>query len=203
MQDRLVIMTRSIDDYFAFNHAALTLKNQRLELISGNIANASTPGFKAKDLDFAGLLRKSFDPSMTETDIPISTTDSRHIGYFSGPAWSDTESGVTYYVPLAPSLDNNTVEIGVEQARYGRAVADYQAKTVSNQKIKKSSSVNELTLLLQPTIDIAADLGKKKKKEQILITFAAETENLTENAKLKLKSKNATFSLKVKQLIPH
>ena len=57
MQDRLVIMTRSIDDYFAFNHSALTVKNQRLELISANIANASTPGFKAIDLDFAGLLR--------------------------------------------------------------------------------------------------------------------------------------------------
>ena len=42
-------MTRSIDDYFAFNNAALTVKNQRLELVSGNIANASTPGFKAKD----------------------------------------------------------------------------------------------------------------------------------------------------------
>ena len=44
-------MARSIDDYFAFNRAALTVKNERLELISGNIANASTPGFKAKDLD--------------------------------------------------------------------------------------------------------------------------------------------------------
>ena len=120
-------MTRSIDDYFAFNHAALTVKNQRLELISGNIANASTPGFKAKDLDFAGLLRKTFDPRATENEIPISITDTRHMGFFSGPAWSDIESGVTYYVPLAPSLDNNTVEIGVEQARYGRAVADYQA----------------------------------------------------------------------------
>ena len=103
-------MARSIDDYFAFNRAALTVKNERLELISGNIANASTPGFKAKDLDFASLLRKSFDPTKTETDIPISTTDARHIGYFSGPEWSDIESGVTYYVPLAPSLDNNTVE---------------------------------------------------------------------------------------------
>ena len=70
------------------------------------------------------------------------------------------------------------------------AVADYQAKSVADQKIKKSLATNELTLLLQPTIDIAADLGQKKKKEQILITFAAETENLTENAKRKLKSKN-------------
>ena len=41
--------------------------------------------------------------------------------------YCDSKAGVTYYVPLAPSLDNNTVEIGVEQARYGRAVADYQA----------------------------------------------------------------------------
>ena len=49
------------------------------------------------------------------------------MGYSDGPAWTDTDSAVTYYVPLAPSLDNNTVEIGVEQARYGRAIADYQA----------------------------------------------------------------------------
>ena len=37
------------------------------------------------------------------------------------------DSAITYYVPLNPSLDNNTVEMGVEQARFGRAVADYQA----------------------------------------------------------------------------
>ena len=120
-------MTRSIDDYFAFNNAALTVKNQRLELVSGNIANASTPGFKAKDLDFASLLRKSFDQTSVNSEVPMTVTNTAHMGYFSGPAWTDTESGVTYYVPLAPSLDNNTVEIGVEQARYGRAVADYQA----------------------------------------------------------------------------
>ena len=120
-------MTRSIDDYFAFNNAALTVKNQRLELVSGNIANASTPGFKAKDLDFASLLRKSFDQTSENSEVPMTVTNTGHMGYFSGPAWTDTESGVTYYVPLAPSLVNNTVEIGVEQARYGRAVADYQA----------------------------------------------------------------------------
>jgi flagellar basal-body rod protein FlgB len=120
-------MTRSIDNYFAFNNAALTVKNQRLELVSGNIANASTPGFKAKDLDFASLLRKSFDQTVDTSEVPMTVTNTGHLGYFPGPAWTDTESGVTFYVPLAPSLDNNTVEIGVEQARYGRAVADYQA----------------------------------------------------------------------------
>ena len=91
-------MPKPLDNYFAFNHAAMTVKSQRLELISGNIANASTPGFKAKDL-----------------------------GHFDGPGWTDKESAITYHVPLAPSLDNNTVEIGIEQAKYGRAIADYQA----------------------------------------------------------------------------
>ena len=57
MQDRLVIMTRSIDDYFAFNNAALTVKNQRLELISGNIANDLLPVSRQRS-QIAGL-RKS------------------------------------------------------------------------------------------------------------------------------------------------
>jgi flagellar basal-body rod protein FlgB len=43
------------------------------------------------------------------------------------PAWADLEAGIVYPVPFNPSLDNNTVEIGVEQARYGRAIVDYQA----------------------------------------------------------------------------
>ncbi|MDB3993191.1 flagellar basal body rod protein FlgB [Gammaproteobacteria bacterium] len=120
-------MTQSLNEYFAFNHAAMTVKNQRLELISGNIANASTPGFKAKDLDFSTLLRNSFDRQDNKFEVPLGATNPEHMGFFKGPAWTDTDSAVTYYVPLAPSLDNNTVEIGVEQARYGRAIADYQA----------------------------------------------------------------------------
>ena len=111
----------------------------------------------------------------------------------SGPVSIEVPTGIS---PIFTQTTNELYQAvmskmdSVDVIIMAAAVADYQAKTVSNQKIKKSSSVNELTLLLQPTIDIAADLGKKKKKEQILITFAAETENLTENAKLKLKSKN-------------
>ena len=111
----------------------------------------------------------------------------------SGPVSIEAPTGIS---PIFTQTTNELYQAvmskmdSVDVIIMAAAVADYQAKTVSNQKIKKSSSVNELTLLLQPTIDIAADLGKKKKKEQILITFAAETENLTENAKLKLKSKN-------------
>ena len=48
-------MAISLDSYFAFNNAAMTVKSQRLEVISANIANASTPNYKARDLDFSGL----------------------------------------------------------------------------------------------------------------------------------------------------
>ena len=74
-------MTQSLNEYFAFNHAAMTVKNQRLELISGNIANASTPGFKAKDLDFATLLRNSFDSQDNKFEVPLGATNSQHMGF--------------------------------------------------------------------------------------------------------------------------
>ena len=77
-------MPKPLDNYFAFNHAAMTVKSQRLELISGNIANASTPGFKAKDLDFSSLLRSSFDKSENGPEIPLGVTNSKHMGHFDG-----------------------------------------------------------------------------------------------------------------------
>ena len=120
-------MARSLDSYFAFNNAAMTVKNQRLEVISGNIANASTPGYKARDLDFKSMLRKSFADGGEAHPITAENTNKAHLGGSIRPAWADLEAGVVYPVPFNPSLDNNTVEIGVEQARYGRAIVDYQA----------------------------------------------------------------------------
>ena len=120
-------MARSLDSYFAFNNAAMTVKNQRLEVISGNIANATTPGYKAKDLDFASLLKKSFAKGGEPLPIQAENTNRGHLGGSMRPAWADLEAGIVYPVPFNPSLDDNTVEIGVEQARYGRAVVDYQA----------------------------------------------------------------------------
>lgn len=71
------------------------------------------------------------------------------------------------------------------------AVADFTPQVVAKTKIKKSKSDNpEFTLKLKPTIDIAATLGKVKKKNQILAGFALETDNEIENSKTKLKNKN-------------
>ncbi len=68
------------------------------------------------------------------------------------------------------------------------AVADYTPKKVFDNKMKKGQG--DLTLELERTEDILATLGKNKKEGQILVGFAAETENLLENAEVKLKKKN-------------
>ena len=71
------------------------------------------------------------------------------------------------------------------------AVADYTPENKINQKIKKSS--DKLILKLKSTTDILATLGKKKKKNQLLIGFSLETSNELENAKNKLQRKNLDF----------
>lgn len=68
------------------------------------------------------------------------------------------------------------------------AVADYRPVTVSNKKIKKSD--DDLILHLERTEDILKSLGTMKNAQQILIGFAAETDDLEANALAKLKKKN-------------
>ncbi|MFH0991943.1 MAG: bifunctional phosphopantothenoylcysteine decarboxylase/phosphopantothenate--cysteine ligase CoaBC [bacterium] len=70
------------------------------------------------------------------------------------------------------------------------AVADYAPRTQSAEKIKKNSNRQELILTLTPTPDILQSLGTKKRKNQVLVGFALETQNELRNAKEKLKKKN-------------
>jgi phosphopantothenoylcysteine decarboxylase/phosphopantothenate--cysteine ligase len=68
------------------------------------------------------------------------------------------------------------------------AVADYTPVSKSKEKIKKKTA--ELTIQLKPTVDILREMGSRKKKTQILVGFALETENEKGNANRKLKEKN-------------
>tara|TARA_B100000575_G_scaffold259501_1_gene231782 strand:- start:128 stop:511 length:384 start_codon:yes stop_codon:yes gene_type:complete len=105
-----------LDNPLGIHEKALALRNQRLELLSANIANADTPHFKAKDLDFKRILSNE-DPS------PMAATDGRHFdsGETSNP------NGLVFRVPYSASVDGNTVELQVEQAAYGEAAADFQS----------------------------------------------------------------------------
>lgn len=71
------------------------------------------------------------------------------------------------------------------------AVADFKPETTADKKIKREK--DDLVLRLQPTHDIAASLGKKKRESQIMVGFALETNDEEANAKKKLKRKNLDF----------
>jgi flagellar basal-body rod protein FlgB len=105
-----------LENPFGIHERALQVRDQRLEMIAANIANADTPAFKARDLDFKQVLAAS-------TPNPMASTDARHFeaGELENP------EGVVFRVPYNSSADGNTVEINVEQAKYGEAAADYQA----------------------------------------------------------------------------
>ena len=94
------------DTLFGVHAAALEVRSRRMGLLASNIANASTPGFKAKDLDFDAALAAA-----TRT------------GSFDARALDDA---TRFRVPLQPSLDGNTVDLTTEQTAFAENAVAYQ-----------------------------------------------------------------------------
>jgi flagellar basal-body rod protein FlgB len=97
----------------------LSLYGQRSSLLASNIANADTPGFKARDIDFQSLLSKASGAGMT-----MSTTQAGHIGGANAPGGG---MELLYRVPTQTSLDGNTVNTQVEQAQFTENAVRYQS----------------------------------------------------------------------------
>ena len=75
-------MTSRIDSTFQFNQTALSLRSARQELLASNIANADTPNYKAKDIDFASALQGAM--SGNKPILPLTTTSNSHFGAATG-----------------------------------------------------------------------------------------------------------------------
>ena len=101
---------------FGLHEQALNMKASRLEVLAKNIANADTPGFKAQDINFQKVL------SAQSGIAALTTTHARHL-----KTSLVNDDGLVYTNPYNQSLDGNTVEIAMEQAKYGKAAMDYQA----------------------------------------------------------------------------
>jgi flagellar basal-body rod protein FlgB len=93
------------DQLFGVHGKALELRSQRLSLLASNIANASTPGYKARDIDFEAALRDATDKGES---VQHAVTGS-----------------MGYRVPLQPSLDGNTVELSTEQTLFAENAVKY------------------------------------------------------------------------------
>lgn len=104
---------------------ALIYRSQRAEVLSNNIANADTPNFKARDLDFPALLA-SQSKQMTDAQFSLQTTNLKHIAG-NGSAAEIDGSALLYRTPNQPSLDQNTVDQQVELAKYTENEIHFEA----------------------------------------------------------------------------
>ena len=91
---------------FGIHGAALEIRAQRMGMLGSNIANAATPGYKARDIDFAAALEARMG----------GVEGNRAVG-----------SATRYRVPVMPSLDGNTVEMATEQAAFAENAVAYTA----------------------------------------------------------------------------
>jgi flagellar basal-body rod protein FlgB len=119
-------MASSIDNYLGVHQAALKLRSQRTEVLAANLANADTPGYRARDIDFKGALAAaSGQGNNLGGGVHLATTSAGHIG---GPAANGSPAPeLKYRVPLAPALDGNTVDGQLEQAAFAENTVRYQA----------------------------------------------------------------------------
>jgi flagellar basal-body rod protein FlgB len=107
-----------MDSILGVHEAALMLRAKRMEVQAANLANADTPQYQARDIDFAAALDDSFAAAQK-----LAVTQKGHLGGNGGGA----DAALKYRNPHQPSLDGNTVEADLELARYAENAVAYQA----------------------------------------------------------------------------
>ncbi len=123
-------MPISFDRAFSIHDDALLLRGQRSSILASNIANVDTPHYKARDIDFAAVLRSASQQQSEQ--VVLASTHRDHIA----PVNTVTEPALKYRNPLHPSLDGNTVDAHVEQARFAENAMLYQTSfTFLNGKV--------------------------------------------------------------------
>jgi flagellar basal-body rod protein FlgB len=113
-------MAISLDKALGIPQHALEGRVKRAEVLANNLANADTPGYKARDVDFQAMMQKAQD---SMSGFGMTRTHESHMD--TSPMGADSE--LLYRVPHQPSVDGNTVDAQQEQTRFMRNAMDYQA----------------------------------------------------------------------------
>ena len=111
------------ESIFGIHEKALQIRTQRGEALANNLANADTPNFKARDVDFRKAMAVAQEELATSKPDMV-RTNSRHIAGF---AEATTESYLKYRQPTQPSLDGNTVETHIEKAKFMENAMQHEA----------------------------------------------------------------------------
>ncbi len=112
-----------IDNALGVHPQAVQLRAQRSELLAANIANADTPGFKARDVDFRSILAEQTDASGNTFSTRLQKSNPNHLD----ASHQAGRAEALYRVPLMPSLDGNSVDVQLEQTEFAENSVQFLA----------------------------------------------------------------------------
>lgn len=129
-------MANKLADQMSVLTQALGLRAYRQQVLAANIANADTPGFKARDFDFS-LALKAATAGRGAGDLPLATTSPGHLQGATGT----TPAALQYRTEFQSSVDGNTVNMDVERAAFADNAIHYEALTrFITEKLKSMSA---------------------------------------------------------------
>ena len=124
-------MSFNLDSYLGIQPDALEVYSQRADVLASNLANADTPGYLAKDIDFRSALSAASQghgaSGASGGELQPETTSPDDIGASSPQTGLSTQQYLKYRVPLAPSLDGNTVDSQMEESAFADNNVRYEA----------------------------------------------------------------------------
>ncbi|MBC7414591.1 MAG: flagellar basal body rod protein FlgB [Herminiimonas sp.] len=122
-------MIGKLDQAMQFNEAALSLRGQRQQVLASNIANADTPNYKARDIDFTKALQGAMSRGSGATAAALATTAGAHLSASgaSSPGSSGASGPLLYRTPTQASIDGNTVEMDTERNQFTDNAIRYEA----------------------------------------------------------------------------
>ncbi|NLC08783.1 MAG: flagellar basal body rod protein FlgB [Gammaproteobacteria bacterium] len=126
-------MSINFSKALGIHEQALGFRAQRAEVLANNIANADTPHFKARDLDFASVLASQAD-RQGSGPVSLARTNGQHI---SADGVELADPALRFRNPHHAAIDQNTVDLQVEQSMYTENAVQFQASfTLLNSKFK-------------------------------------------------------------------
>ncbi|MBP2170939.1 flagellar basal-body rod protein FlgB [Erwinia toletana] len=133
-------MLDKLDAALNFGTEALNLRAQRQEILASNIANADTPGYQARDIDFSSELKRAVEQGRAQgSGLSLALTSARHIPVSNAQA---PDLDLMYRVPDQPAMDGNTVDMDRERTQFADNSLKYQTDlTLISSQIKGMMSV--------------------------------------------------------------
>jgi len=117
-------MTGKLDDYLRFHETSLALRAQRQQLLASNIANADTPNYKARDIDFSSAMQDAL-AGCAQVSAALVNTAASHLS--GDPAVGAGSPQTLYRTVQQGSVDGNSVDMDVERNQFADNAIRYEA----------------------------------------------------------------------------